>query len=109
MRNPRCCHERRRPHRRAAVSQLSEQVVGRERRPLGGELLIRPILLVRERRGLLQLALNGVATGEEGADVLVGHLILELGVGHGLWSGEPILNRQHSEQQQVSDQPDRDR
>ena len=42
---------------------------------------------------------DDVLMGDEGADVLIDHLILELGVGHGLWSGEPILNGQHSEQQ----------
>jgi hypothetical protein len=52
--------------------------------------------------------LDGVAAGEDGADVLIGYLILELGVGNRFWSGEPILDRQYSEQQQVSDQPDRD-
>jgi hypothetical protein len=80
---PALLHERGRTHRRSSLGQLSEEVVGCERRPLGGEPLIRLILLARECRGLLQFALDGVAAGEEGPDVLRVHLILELGVGQG--------------------------
>jgi hypothetical protein len=90
------------------VGQFSQEIIGRERRPLGREPLVCAILLSRERGGLLQFALDGVAAGEDGADVLIGYLILEFGVGNRFWSGEPILDRQYSEQQQVSDQPDRD-
>ena len=97
--------QRRRPHGRAARRQFGQQIVARERRPLGGELLIGAILLAGNGDGLLQLAFDGVAAGKHLADVLVGDLGLELGVRHRLRSGQSVLDRQHAKQHQVADQP----
>ena len=57
--------ERRRAHRGASVRQLRQEIVARECRPLGRELLIGAILLAGKRRGLLQLAFDRVAAGEQ--------------------------------------------
>ena len=70
--------QRCRTHGRASLSQLSQQIVTRERRTLGGELLIGAILLAGNGHRLLQLALDGITASKQLGNVLVGDLGLEV-------------------------------
>jgi hypothetical protein len=70
-------HEGCRTYGRTPIGQLGQEVVSRKGRPLGRKLLIGSVLLFGDGSGLLQFALDGVATSEEGADVLVCDLILD--------------------------------
>jgi hypothetical protein len=82
----------------SVLDQFAQQIVIGEGRPLGGELLIGAIRLVRLWRRLLQSTVYGIATREQLCDILVRDLGLELRVGDRLRSRHAILNRQHAEQ-----------
>ena len=96
--------QRRRAHGGAARRQLGQQVVGREGRPLGRELLVGRVLLVGQRHRLLQLPLDRVAAREHLLDVLPRDLRLELGVGDRLRAAHPVLHGEQAEQDQVADE-----
>ena len=81
----------RRSDGRCSLRELRQQVIVRKRRPLRRELLVGAIGLVRERRRLLQGALDRVPLRKDLGDVLGCNLGLELCVRDGLWSAEPIL------------------
>jgi hypothetical protein len=101
--NPTLLDERSCAHRGAAVRQLGEEIVTREGRSLGDELLIRSILLAGKWRWLSELAFNGVPARKQLGHVLAADLILELGVRNELWSGQLILDRKNAEEHQIPD------
>ena len=76
-------HQRRRAHRCASVGQFRQEIVTRECRPLGCELLISAIRFAGNRDRFLQLALIESPRAKNSADVLVRNLSFELGVGTG--------------------------
>src|SRR5215470_16207689 len=62
-------------------------------------------LLLRHRGGFLQRAFDRVAARKDFGDVAGGDLGLELGVRHRFRSSLPVLQRQQTEQDQVSGAP----
>ena len=78
-------HQRLRAHGRPAGGQLGEQIVLRERRTFGGELLVALVLgAAGERRVLLERTFDRLAAREHLGDVAGVNLALELRVRHGV-------------------------
>jgi hypothetical protein len=94
-------------HGGAPVGQLGQQVVTRERRSFGRELLIGAILPAGNGHSLFQLTLDRISARKQLPDVVSRDLHFELGVRNRLRPREPVLERQHAEEQQVPDEPDR--